>query len=662
MRLSTLIALLAALPGAALQAQPADGKADGGVLVRIFDIGQPMSGVPELAPGQLPNAVRTLLIPKLDNAAFTDPKENLVTEMFTDLSVDMPGVYGFRLISDDGSKLWINGKLVINHDGPHGPQPRDGNFELAAGTHRVYIRHYQGGGDAHLELQWRPSTAGAGAKFGAIPATVLRMPADVARETAPGKKRIVPPLRRGRPGDGAPVAARHPGLTPVGGEVRTNDEFGAWPTDGRLRVIGAAATDAKQGPLVWLPSDDEVFTPGAITVLPSGVYGDQLAVWPISPPQAPAEAKRVYLDKVGDNVQGCVFRFSTAGATQLKPSDKTPLEMRRVRAMGNGLEIELTQPLMEGIGWETDSYYVEQWPFDAAAGKGPARDGSTVAVKSVSVSPERQTVFLEIPGLKPGNVVYVRMLPPFLNEKQELPWTTEAWYTLNTIPTDREGQVFPRPTPAPQNVLTEDEKKQGWKLLFDGKTTQGWHGFKKQSVPDGWKAIDGCLVRAGPGGDIVTDEEFGSFEFAFEWRVSQGGNSGVFYGVSEDPKFGAVYATGPEYQVLDNSEHNDGKNTSTSAGANYALHAPTKDVTRPVGLFNQGKIVVRGDHVEHWLNGEKIVEYEWGSPEWQALVKNSKFNSMPGYGQYRTGRIALQDHGDRVWYRNLKIRKLAGSQ
>ncbi len=207
-----------------------------------------------------------------------------------------------------------------------------------------------------------------------------------------------------------------------------------------------------------------------------------------------------------------------------------------------------------------------------------------------------------------------------------------------------------------QNILTPAERAERWRLLFDGKTTAGWRAFKGKDCPPGWGVVEGSLARIAPGGDIVTEEEFESFELSIDWRISKGGNSGIFFGVTEDHD--NVWETGPEFQVLDNAGHKDGGDTLTSAGANYALHAPIKDVTRPVGDWNEARIRVEGTKVEHWMNGVKLLEYVLDSPEWKALVVKSKFGKMPDYGTRRRGRIALQDHGDAVEYRNIKIRPL----
>jgi hypothetical protein len=208
---------------------------------------------------------------------------------------------------------------------------------------------------------------------------------------------------------------------------------------------------------------------------------------------------------------------------------------------------------------------------------------------------------------------------------------------------------------AKQNTLTAAETEAGFALLFDGETTAGWRGYKQKSCPPGWQVVDGALTRVKGAGDIITDRQFENFELHIEWKVAPGGNSGIFYHVQETS--GPAYATGPEYQVLDNAKHPDGKNPYTSAGSCYGLYKPMKDVCKPAGEWNQTKIVIKGPRVEHWLNGELIVAYEKGGNEWNQLVAASKFKSMPEFGKPTKGYICLQDHGDRVAYRNIKIRE-----
>lgn len=206
------------------------------------------------------------------------------------------------------------------------------------------------------------------------------------------------------------------------------------------------------------------------------------------------------------------------------------------------------------------------------------------------------------------------------------------------------------------NVLSAAETSGGWQLLFDGTTLNGWRGFKSAEPPAGWQAADGAIVRVGGPGDLMTAEQYGDFELRLEWQIVAGGNSGIMFHVTGD---GAqTYETGPEFQVLHNAGHADGKNPLTSAGSNYAVLAPVRDVTRPVGEWNEIRLLVKGAHVEHWMNGVKLLEYELWSPDWEARVAASKFGKMPGYGRARRGYIVLQEHGAQVSYRNIKIKKL----
>ena len=206
------------------------------------------------------------------------------------------------------------------------------------------------------------------------------------------------------------------------------------------------------------------------------------------------------------------------------------------------------------------------------------------------------------------------------------------------------------------NELTPAEREAGWELLFDGQTLDGWRGYNSPDLPGGWAAQDGTLVRTGTGGDIITDRSFADFELTLEWRVESAGNSGVFYRAAEGEEW--IYHSAPEMQVLDDAGHRDGQNPLTSAGANYGLHGAPRGVVRPAGDWNEVRLLVEGAHVEHWLNGTKVVEYQLWTPEWEALVAGSKFVEWPAYGRASTGHIGLQDHGDPVWYRNIKIREI----
>ncbi len=201
------------------------------------------------------------------------------------------------------------------------------------------------------------------------------------------------------------------------------------------------------------------------------------------------------------------------------------------------------------------------------------------------------------------------------------------------------------------------DDEQEWRSLFDGTTLKGWQGHRTPGeLPGGWAVVDRALTRTGRGGDIVTTEQFANFELEFEWKVSKGGNSGVFYRV--DSTVEVTYMSAPEYQVLDDARHQDGKSRLTAAGAAYGLFPSPEGHTNPVGEWNAGRIVVDRAKVEHWLNGTRVVEYELWSPDWEQRVRESKFNAWPAYGRARRGHIGLQDHGDRVAFRGIRIKVL----
>jgi hypothetical protein len=218
------------------------------------------------------------------------------------------------------------------------------------------------------------------------------------------------------------------------------------------------------------------------------------------------------------------------------------------------------------------------------------------------------------------------------------------------------GGAAQTPVTTSLNTLTPAERAAGWRLLFDGHSTVGWRGWQMDSIPSGWGVREGTLTRVRPAADIITTEKFKNFELSLEWNVAPGGNSGIFYRASEDDN--AIYWTAPEMQVLDDAGHPDGQSRLTSAGADYGLYPSPAGVVKPAGQWNQVRIVANGNHIEHWMNGVKVVEYELGSPDWEAKVKASKFAPHPHYGRNVEGYIGLQEHEFRVAFRNIKIRVL----
>jgi hypothetical protein len=197
----------------------------------------------------------------------------------------------------------------------------------------------------------------------------------------------------------------------------------------------------------------------------------------------------------------------------------------------------------------------------------------------------------------------------------------------------------------------------GWRSLSGPGALALWRGYKSDSLPSGWSQRDNTLVKTGPSQDIITRDQFGDFELTFDWKVEPGGNAGVFYRGTEE--YDHIYWSAPEYQLLDDAQHPDAQSRLTAAAAAYAIYPSPAGVVKPGGEWNSARIVVRGSHVEHWLNGQKVVEYELGSPDWAAKVKASKFNEYPNYGRARRGHIGIQgDHQGSLEIRDIRIREL----
>ena len=203
------------------------------------------------------------------------------------------------------------------------------------------------------------------------------------------------------------------------------------------------------------------------------------------------------------------------------------------------------------------------------------------------------------------------------------------------------------------NTLTEAEKGAGWKLLFDGKTTAGWRNYKKDALGPGWKVEDGLLVRAGNGaGDILTVDQYDAFEFTVDYNISKGGNSGLMFHVTEAA--GAPWMTGPEIQIQDNKDGHDPQ----KSGWLYQLYSSEKDATKPAGEWNTLRILITPEKCQQFMNGEKYCEYVKGSDDWNERVAKSKFAKMADFGKPTKGFICLQDHGNLVSFRNIKIRTI----
>lgn len=249
--------------------------------------------------------------------------------------------------------------------------------------------------------------------------------------------------------------------------------------------------------------------------------------------------------------------------------------------------------------------------------------------------------------------------------KNYLLWVICLMLACQNLSNSEQTNVETTPMPT-VNTLSETEKTAGWELLFDGKSTDKWKGYNKTSFPEkGWMVEDGLLMvkksgteETGFGGDIVTKESFENFEFLIDFMLTDTANSGILYMVNE-VEGEAIWHNAPEYQLLDDATYATmGITNIHFTGANYDLHPAKTDFKKPMGEWNTARIIKNMEHVEHWLNGNKVVEYDLWTPEWEALVKASKFKDYPGYGRTKNGKIGIQDHGHEVKFKNIKIRRL----
>ncbi len=219
---------------------------------------------------------------------------------------------------------------------------------------------------------------------------------------------------------------------------------------------------------------------------------------------------------------------------------------------------------------------------------------------------------------------------------------------------------------AEPNTLSRQEQKEGWKLLFDGKTKNGWHVYNNSTDGSAWKVADGTLFldpeAKGPdnagGGDLINEQEFENYHFKLEWKLTPNGNSGVIFQAQEDKKYRWPWQTGPEMQILDNNGHPDAKIKTHRAGDLYDMISSSPETVKPVGEWNLLEIVADRGKLEFYLNSVKVVSTTQWDDNWRDMIAKSKFKNSKEFGTYKKGKLALQDHGDKVWFRNIKVREL----
>lgn len=462
-------------------------------------------------------------------------------------------------------------------------------------------------------------------------------------------------------------------------------------------------------PVVWLPQDEIGNSPTEPVLLTEGPYAGQMAHGDVYH----GGIKRVHMEQVKGAWQGAVFRFSGGfqggvnrfargpdgalyvgeignppnwgqvgktwyGLERMTYTGDAVHEIIEVRAEPDGFTLVLGQPLAAHLTPTAADLSIEQWfYYPTEQYGGPKYDPQTLQANALELSADRRSLRARIDGLKAGYVVYLDLNDRLIAASGQSMWTHEAWYTLNAIPENSSTEPLPKPAQATAhapNQLSPQEQAEGWELMFDGHSLEGWRNYGSHEPVEKWQASDGALefvpgsggmlgmivsaIFGGGSGDLMyAVDRYENFELSLQWKISAGGNSGIFYFVADEEEK-MPWATGLEMQVLDNDGHSDGRIITHRAGDLYDLVAADPETVLPPGEWNQVLIRVQDNRIEHWLNGVKVVSIERYSERWNTLVANSKYVDMPRFGTAASGYIVLQDHGDPVWYRNLKIRAL----
>ena len=474
---------------------------------------------------------------------------------------------------------------------------------------------------------------------------------------------------------------------------------GAWFGSRSVDFEGTADLKEKK-PVVWLPQDEIGNSPSTPSYLNVGPYKNQMIHGEVTN----GGIKRVFVEEVEGELQGAVFRFIQGldaginrvrwakdgslyaggignpgnwghskrawyGLQRMVYNEKSTFEMLAVRAKSNGVEIEFTEALQEGDGWNKSDYEIIQWYYKPTIEYGgPKIDEKPLNIRSVNVSQDRKKVFLELDGMKEDHVVYIHLKDRFVSDQNHSLWSTESWYTMNQIPKNEKGFVSTMPAGLNSlNKLSKKEIAEGWELLFDGSSMDKFRRFKKDGIGSSWKIEDGTIHlkpvkengkwKVEDGGDIMTKEQYENFHLKLEWKIYNCGNSGVFYNVVEGD-YEHIYSVAPEMQILDNVCHPDTRYPTHRAGDLYDMIECKYVTVKPAGEWNKIQIISNNGEVEFWQNGYKVVEFTHGDEEWNELLKKSKFADWEGFGEARSGHIGLQDHSDPVWFRNIKIKKL----
>lgn len=481
------------------------------------------------------------------------------------------------------------------------------------------------------------------------------------------------------------------------GEILVTDNHGEWVPASKLVVLKRGAfygahsdstgklegTIPETPPAVWLPTGEVGNSPSQPAVFPSGPYAGQILLGDVTY----GGLQRIFMEKVNNVWQGAAFRFSQGleagvnricfgpdgdiylgeigignwnqpgkksfGLQKLSYTGRPTFEMKAIRILRPGFEIEFTEPLEIGQGEKAQDYGIEQWfylPCDEVKGKKLGLVKTPVT--TVKVAPDRTRVLLYISDLRQGHVVHFTLNPQLASAGGRHIWSNEAWYTLNSIP-----NYSPTEIAQTINTLTDQENRDGWKLLFDGRTAAGWHGSKNKpensSIPPGWIIQDGALCSTGKGENLLTEDRFQDFELKMDWKVAPEASCRICYRVNDSTLHNVL-----SMSIVDDLRRKDGISEKNAAGALQGILAPSKSVSNPAGSWNDVRIVAHGGKIEHWMNGVRILAVDFNSIKWIETLARNQVTTIPEYTKARDGFICLEDQGGVAWYRNIKIRKL----
>lgn len=432
---------------------------------------------------------------------------------------------------------------------------------------------------------------------------------------------------------------------------------------------------AEKSPVLWLPAE-AVSRPSQLAFFREGIFEGQAVVGD----RAKGDLHRIFFEKINGQWQGVLLPFGRglkSGVTSLnatrdgsfyagggndarsvlwkiQSNEQLTFEVKAIRIERAGFEVELTKPLKPGTGEKPEEYQLDQFYYLTSADGGGAKVGWVkTAVTGLKISSDRLKVFLVVPDLRQRHVVHFVFSNTLTSaEGEETLWTPEAWYTLNSIP-----DYSPAEPSGPINGLSDEEKKEGWELLFDGLSTEKWRGSGRADFPAGWMIQDGALCRSEGGCDLLTREEFKNFELKMDWKIAPGGTSGIYYRAVEVAADQAR-PSGLGFRLLDDLRNPDGKLSITSTGALDGLVGVEREASRPAGSWNESRIVVQGGRLEHWLNGVRVMVVDMTGATWMERLAHRGFTEIPPFARVQRGAIRLQDGGYPVWYRNLKIRRL----